>query len=165
MAGALATLPLPAAALMLNPTKRYMMNRWKQDQHLHIQRGKLESSQIEFGWWSAQWRMSSQFIGKFQDPAMHQHLAGWFYITNAWKPKTFLHLENGHLEASECGETRESALWTFDDAGDGFVQIRNRQRTEFYIHLDAFGFAKAGRIPAGYWSGRWRTYIVPQQYR
>jgi tetratricopeptide (TPR) repeat protein len=30
-------------------------NRWKDDQYLHIEHGKIESSKINLGWWSAQW--------------------------------------------------------------------------------------------------------------
>jgi len=173
MAGLLTTVPIAARA---EPPWEFLMNRWKQDQYLNIQRGPVESSQIAFGWWSAHWRFLDwkdlEYLNSlkcfFSCTAQNKMIAtlrerfeGWYFIQNRFKPEHFLHVENGVLEAGPVQEGFESAAWAPTDAGDNFVRIRNRYKTDWYLQIDPFGKAAAGPMSATYWSGHWRRYGAP----
>ncbi len=152
MAGLLTPLPAVAEA----PTWELLMNRWKQDQYLNIQNGQVATSQIAFTWWSAHW----DFIAMILGTTFMRQKRGYF-IQNRWKDDHFLHIEDGVLKAGPIQPGSEAAFWALESVGDNFFRIRNHERADFYLQIDAFDKVAVGPVPSGYWSGHWRKYAAP----
>ena len=88
-------------------TKYYRIeNRWKTKERLHIENGKLESTPIKDGAFSAMWEIK-------RAPATNKS----FWIVNRWKPDQRIHVENGKLECSKIHDGANSAFWYLKPVG------------------------------------------------
>lgn len=70
------------------------------DKYLNIQNGSLQSTPIQSGWWSAQWKP------KLGD-------AGFYFLENRWIPNQYINIENGTLQAGAIKSNWDSAQWKF----------------------------------------------------
>ena len=70
----------------------------------------------------------------------------------------YMHIENllGYVECSATSPGTLSSMWSVEDAGSGFVRIRNESDTSFYIHNEnLLSHAQYGTIEAVWWSAMW----------
>ena len=120
-------------------------NRWKPDQHLHVEYGRLQSGRIKQGWHSAIWVM--------------ERVGPYVRFRNLWKPDRYLHIERGWLAAGPIKRRWHSAMWIIEPARGPFVRIRNRWRGNQYLHIE-YGNIKTGPIRDGWYSAMWRLQPV-----
>lgn len=118
-------------------------SRWKSDQYINIERGRVEASGIQPGWNSAMWsiervRGQPEFVR----------------IRNYWKPERLLNIERGELRATPIEEGWYSAMWTIEPAEAGSVRIRNRWKPDQYLNIEG-GYLVSGPIQRGWWSAMW----------
>ncbi len=73
-------------------------NRWKPEQFLHIEHGRLASGPIESGWHSAMWTIEPGDEGARR-------------IRNRWKNQQYIHIERGRVEAGPIQPGWWSAQW------------------------------------------------------
>lgn len=124
-------------------------NKWKADQHLHIEFGDIQSGPIEQGWWSAMWALVPVANGEC------------YRLQNHWKPEQHVHIEYGALISGPVEGGWWSAMWTLEQVGDGqHMRLRNRWKTDQYIHIE-YGQVQAGPIEPGWWSAQWRLGSAP----
>ncbi len=125
----------------------WIVNKWKPEQRIHIEHGRLEAGTIQDGAWSAQWTL--------------QDAGGGFYrIVNKWKPEQRIHIERGVLESSPIQDGAWSAQWAMQDAGGGFYRLVNKWKPEQRIHIER-GVLESGPIHDGAWSAQWKLVPVP----
>ncbi|MEM6262536.1 MAG: hypothetical protein AAGI38_08520 [Bacteroidota bacterium] len=120
-----------------------IQNRWKANQYINIEKGPVVASNIEQGWWSAQWQVLP--------------IQGTKYvrIKNRWKG-TYLHNQNRRLESGSIQMGWWSAQWELINiSNSGYFQIKNRWTGE-YIH-NQNGKVQLGAIKPGWWSAQWRV--------
>lgn len=121
---------------------RHIQNRWKMDQHLHVERGAIMAGRIEPGWWSSMWVI--------------ENVPGTPYVRfrNRWKPEQFLHIEYGSVQSGPIESGWHSAMWTLEPADANSHRIRNRWKSNQYLHIE-YGKLVAGPIEGGWWSAQW----------
>jgi hypothetical protein len=120
-----------------------IQNRWKPDQFLHVENGKIEAGPVRPDWLSAQWSIEGVRPGT---PAIR--------IRNRWKPDHVLHVESGTLEAGPAPADWLSAMWTLEQAGSNYVRIRNIWKNNLYIHIEQ-GQTEAGEVKPDWLSAQW----------
>jgi hypothetical protein len=140
------TLPPEPVETKFEPSKYTcykIRNRWKNDQYLHIEHGKIESGKIKFGWWSAQWII---------EPIKGTNLSR---IRNRWKDDQYLHMEHGKIESGKISLGWWSAQWIIEPIeGTNLSRIRNRWKNDQYLHIE-HGKIECGKIHPGWWSAQW----------
>jgi len=75
-----------------------LQNRWKPEQFLNIEHGRLESGPIQPGWFSAMWLLEDAD-------------AGFVRLRNRWKPDEFIHVEYGTVASGAIQPGWYSAMW------------------------------------------------------
>ena len=127
-----------------------IQNRWKPNQYLHVEHGKIEAGPLgKPGWWSAQWKLVPVSGTKY------------VRIQNRWKPNQYLHIEHGKIEAGPLGKPDWwSAQWKLVPvSGTKYVRIQNRWKPNQYLHIE-HGKIEAGPLgKPGWWSAQWS--LVP----
>lgn len=124
-----------------------IQNRWKPNEHIHVERHRPESSGIDMGWWSAQWVIEFRREG-------NNNLVR---IRNRWKPNQYLHIENGPLAIGAIQDGWWSAQWIMQATpanGQQYVRLQNRWKPNLYLHIEN-GSLVAGPIDGGWWSAQW----------
>lgn len=129
-----------SSASLYDNNFHFFQNRWKPNQHIHVEFGKVEAGKIENGWWSAQWLIED--AGN-----------GYVRIKNRWK-NTYLNNETGKLAIGKIESGWWSAQWIIENAGDGYVRFKNRWKGT-YLH-NQYGNLQLGTIESGWWSAQWR---------
>jgi hypothetical protein len=117
-------------------------NRWQPAQYLNIEHGSLESSPIEFGWWSAQWFLES--------------IPGTPYtrIRSRWRPDQYVNIEHG-LASTPIEEKWWSAMWIMEPVeGTNLYRIRNRWHPNLFLNIE-HGFLECAPIQDNWWSAMW----------
>ena len=115
-------------------------NRWKPDDHLHIENGSLAVGPVQPGWLSAQWVV---------EPVQAGSSSLYFRFKNLWQPDRFLHTESGAPESGPIEPGWLSAQWCFEPVGDAaFVRLRNRWPLVRYAHIESGGI-DVGRVGPG----------------
>ncbi len=122
---------------------RFIKNRWKPDQYIHIEHGSAQAGSIQPGWWSAQWEQE-RVPGR---PEVR--------LRSKWKRDQYLHIEHGRLASGRIQPGWWSAMWTLEPVQDtGYVRFRNRWKPDQYLHIE-HGALTAGKIAPGWWSAMW----------
>lgn len=75
---------------------------------------------------------------------------------------TYLHIENGKLEATDMGIGAYSAMWELEPAEDGFVRIKNRWKPNLYLHQE-WQILECATIKMGWHSAMWNLSQVPYE--
>jgi len=123
-------------------------NRWKENQFLNIEHGNIQSSPIDFGWWSAQW-IIEPIVG-----------TEFVRIRNKWKGDQYVNIENGRIESSPIESGWWSAQWIIEPIeGSSFVRIRNRWKGDQYLNVE-YGKIQSSQIKMGWWSAQWTLESV-----
>lgn len=78
-------------------------------------------------------------------------------ICEVASPSKCLNIETGSLQSSIIQSGWLSAQWTLESADTGYVRIRNRWKTDQYIHWENTN-PMAGQIQTGWWSAQWKVY-------
>ncbi len=117
-------------------------NRWKPDQFLNIESGRLTSGAIRGGWYSARW-------------AVEDGPDGYVRLRNFWKPNEYIHIQHGYVEAGPIEARWWSAMWTIEPVpGTDFVRLRNRWKPNECLNVE-HGELEAGPVGPGWWSAMW----------
>ncbi len=125
---------------------KQIQNRWKPNQYLHNESGKIEAGPLGApGWHSAHW----QFIP----------VPGTKYvqIKNRFGSKFYLHIEYGKVQVGPLGAPGWwSAQWEIVKVpGTNFVRIKNRWKPNQYLHIE-YGKVQVGPLgKPGWWSAQW----------
>lgn len=118
-------------------------NRWKSDQYVHIEQGKIASSSIKMDWLSAQWTLVPVKGTPF------------YRLRNRWKNDQYIHIENGKLESGSIKTQWYSAQWSLEDVmGTSFFRLRNRWKNDQCIHLE-HGKVESSPIKMEWHSAQW----------
>ncbi|WP_171899503.1 RICIN domain-containing protein [Candidatus Marithrix sp. Canyon 246] len=48
-------------------------------------------------------------------------------------------------------------MWYFEDAENGYINIRNKWKQSEYIHIE-YGSPAVGEIEAGWFSAQWKRF-------
>ena len=64
-------------------------------------------------------------------------------------------MENGRLECGPIQPQWWSAIWALEQVDSGFVRIRNRWRTDQYLHTEN-GQLNSGPVRPEWYSAMWR---------
>ncbi len=154
--GSLPKLPLPehlprptssgqssSGALPVNKIVR-IENKWKTGERINVETGKLVSTKIKDGAWSAMWYIKPVPGTKY------------YRIENRWKTGHRLHIERGRLESSRIKDGAWSAMWEIIPVPGykGAYRIQNRWKNYVRIHRER-GPLEAGPIKDGAWSAMW----------
>lgn len=74
-----------------------------------------------------------------------------------------MHIENlaGYVQCSVPSSAIPNALWAIEDAGDGFVRLKNTANPTQYIHVENLqNQAQHGPVEASWWSAMWALESV-----
>ena len=133
--------------------------------YIHQENPTVTAGVIQSGWWSAQWAMTestntpttvvtpSLSASSFSNRSTNQTLTanantswtlskdtiyntGGYKICETEKPIYCLNVENGTLQSSPIQTGWLSAVWMVEDAGNGYISIRNRWQQTQYIYLN-----------------------------
>jgi hypothetical protein len=75
------------------------------------------------------------------------------YFQNRWKSDKYIHVEYGKVEDGGIESGWWSAQWVIEDAGGGYVRLKNRWKNT-YLHNE-YGNLQTGRVDNGQWSAQW----------
>lgn len=132
-----------SSALPVNKFVR-IENRWMTGERINVETGKLASTKIKDGAWSAMWIIKPVAGTKY------------YRIENRWKVGHRLHVETGKLESSPIKDGAWSAMWEIKPVAGtpGAYRIENRWKTGYRIHRER-GPVEAGPMKDGAWSAMW----------
>jgi hypothetical protein len=88
----------------------------------------------------------------------------WLHIAEGREVGPVSERRNRALAVSAIQPGWWSAQWTLEDAGEGYVRIKNRWKGT-YLHNESKSLA-AGAMQPGWWSAQWkRERYFPETYR
>jgi hypothetical protein len=76
----------------------------------------------------------------------------------------YMHIENQQAWAQSTPKTADwmSAKWIFEDAGGGYIRIKNAWQASNYLNVEnQAGYVEQGPISAGWWSAQWVLVPAP----
>jgi hypothetical protein len=117
-------------------------SQWKDDTYINIETGKIQATEVQPQWLSAQW-IFEPVTGKDYT----------FRIKNAWK-SSYLHIENGKLECGNIDSTWLSAQWQIQNLG-GNLRIRSVWKDDIYINNEHAPEVEATQISDVWESAKW----------
>lgn len=152
--------------------------------YIHQENPTATAGAIQSGWWSAQWIMTessnttptvttpSLSASSFSNRSTNQTLTanantswtlskdtvyntGGYKICETAKPTDCLNIESGILQSSQVQPVWLSAVWMVEDAGTGYISIRNRWQQTQYIYLNN-GVLTSGVVSASLAVAQWK---------
>jgi hypothetical protein len=130
----IAIIPATASAAPI-----WIKNRYKVDQYLNTQPGKVVTSDVEDSWKSGQWTI--------------EEMGGGFIRIKNGKNGCYVHVERGKVECTAIKAGWHSAQWKYQQNGEGFYYVINRWKG-CGLNIER-GPVACTAIEAGWHSAQW----------
>lgn len=81
------------------------------------------------------------------------------HAKNYYRRNLDLNIQPGYPTASAADSGWWSAMWIFEDVGNGFVRIKSRWKQDEYLHIEN-GPLEIGQAESGWYSAQWKLEPV-----